>query len=263
MINQGLQALGLNPTEISVYLAVTAHGRLSHAAIGKITGVNRTTVYSTIDQLRAKGLVAEDLGTRPTKVVALPPDQLTTLVDNEARLIEAKHRTARTAAEALTKLAKQAEYSVPRIVFVDYQQLEQHLYRQAEIWSASITERDPEKAWWGYQDHSFVENAAYRAWIDWYWTAAVPKTVQLKLLSNESDIEKQMRQQHYARRHIRFWDQADEFTATTWINGDYVVMIYTRSQPHYLVEIHDQAMAHNFRQLFKGIWQSLKPSKDA
>ena len=34
-------------------------------------------------------------------------------------------------------------------------------------------------------------------------------------------------------------------------------MIITNQQPHYLVEIHDTALAHNLREVFKGIWNTL------
>lgn len=256
MIKQQLKELGINDTEISVYLAIVKHGRIAPAAIGKVTGINRTTVYSAVKQLVAKGLVAEDLGTRPIQLAALPVDDLVTMVDREEQALNRKREAVAGLAPALKKLAKHADYSVPKITFIEDDKVESYLYKRSRAWSDSIMTTDG--VWWGYQDHAFVESDGYRKWIDWYWRESAPAKLQLKLLSNESDIESRMAKLDYKRRHIRFWQEATEFTATTWVNGDYIVMIYTRTRPHYLVEIHDRVMAHNFRELFKGIWISLE-----
>ena len=109
--------------------------------------------------------------------------------------------------------------------------------------------------WWGFQDHNFVMH--YEKWIDWYWQTA-PAKISLQLLSNQSEIEKTMQGKKYARRKIKFWSDAKNFTATTWICGDYVIMIITNQRPHYLVEIHDAVLAHNLREVFEGIWGKVK-----
>lgn len=61
----------------------------------------------------------------------------------------------------------------------------------------------------------------------------------------------------FPRREIRFWEASEDFTATTWILGNYVVMIVAQEHPHYLVEIHDAVLSRNLREVFKGIWKSL------
>jgi hypothetical protein len=59
---------------------------------------------------------------------------------------------------------------------------------------------------------------------------------------------------------MKFWDKAKNFTTTTWVMGDYVALINTRMHPFSLIEIHDQAFAENFRQIFKGIWKMTEPN---
>ncbi len=54
------------------------------------------------------------------------------------------------------------------------------------------------------------------------------------------------------------WDKAGKFTATTWVCGDYLILVSTAQHPHYLVQINDKILAHNMREVFKGIWQGLK-----
>jgi len=57
---------------------------------------------------------------------------------------------------------------------------------------------------------------------------------------------------------MKFWNEPSKFTATTWIAGDYLVMIITNQRPHYLVEIYDATLAHNMREVFKGLWKKVK-----
>lgn len=260
MIEQVLAELGLNDTEIAVYLAVVAHGRITPAAVARITRINRTTVYSTAKLLASKGLITEDLGATKTELVALPPEDITTLLDEERRRLETKEREAKGAIKELKKLARAASYSVPKISFIDEERLEAYLYKQSPTWSASIQATDPDKTWWGIQDHAFVEDPRYQEWIDWYWRESAPKDVRLCLLSNQSDIETEMKKRRYTARQIRFWPGM-EATTTIWICGDYIVMIAGRSRPHYLVEIHDRVMADNLRHVFKNIWRTLHKNK--
>ena len=55
-------------------------------------------------------------------------------------------------------------------------------------------------------------------------------------------------------KQIKFWKNSNNFTATTWVAGDYLIMTVTNQHPHYLVQIHDATLAHNMREMFKGIW---------
>jgi len=67
-----------------------------------------------------------------------------------------------------------------------------------------------------------------------------------------------MVEKQYARRKMKFWSDAKQFTASTWVCGDYVIMIVTNQQPHYLVEIYDATFAHNMREVFKGLWKKVR-----
>ena len=250
MVNELLQNLGFGEKEIKVYLTLLQHGKLSPASLAKIVGLNRTTVYSTAKELAQKGVIAEDLGSKSMYLVAKPPQDLELLAKKEEKQLEEKKAIIKNAVEALQGLTKGTQYTIPKIVFVAEDELNSHLHKQTPIWDKSILKYDG--TWWGFQDHTFVQN--YEKWIDWYWeTGSDPKT-KLKLLSNET--AEKIKKKKYERRQINFWQESHNFTATTWILGDFVVMIITNQRPHYLVEIHDAVLAHNMREVFKGIWNS-------
>lgn len=253
MIQQLLEQLGFSKKETAVYIAVLQKGKISPSEVAKITDINRTTVYSVANDLIKRGVISEDLGNESTRyLVALP---LNELQQEEEKKIANKKEILNQAIEELGVLSKDARYTVPKIVFVDGKNLEKYLYKQSKAWSNSIMKRDG--VWWGFQDVSYVEH--YEKVIDWYWEKAAPKGLSLKLLTNKSPLEKKMEKKEYSpQRKIKVWKDAQKFTASTWVCGDYVIMIVTNQQPHYLVEIYDATFAHNTREVFKNIWKKIK-----
>lgn len=206
-------------------------------------------MYAIVKELIKVGVIYEDIGTSTTYLLARPPQQLRIIVDKEKVQLQQKEQAVTAAVQELEAITKNTRYSIPRITFINEDQLEKYLYARTPVWNESILKTDG--TWWGFQDHHFVQH--YETWIDWYWEHATPKINSLKLLSNQS--AEQLKKKKFPERHIRFWEYSQDFTATTWVNGDYLVMIRCDQRPHYLVEIHDAVLAHNMRQVFKGIWQ--------
>ena len=76
MLEQYLTQLGFGEKEIAVYVCVVEHGKLSAAAVSRITKINRTTVYSVSKELIKKGVIQEDLGGTNRYYTALPIEEL-------------------------------------------------------------------------------------------------------------------------------------------------------------------------------------------
>ncbi len=253
MIPQLLSQLGLNTHEIDVYLAILQSGKISAANLSQMTKINRTTVYSITKQLVKRGIIAEDIGASTRLFVAKPPQELDILLRRQEYDLEEKRHLLQNSLAELEKLAKTTQYSIPKIVFIEEEGVRNYLYQQTPAWNKSLQTVDP--TWWGFQDPTFVEH--FQDWIDWYWQQANPETIDLKLLTSQADIEQEMVKKNYQRRKVKYWEGAHDFTASMWVNGDYTVMMKTNQHPHYLVEIYDKTLAHNIRQVFKGIWESI------
>jgi len=250
MVNDLLQELGLNPKEIAIYLCVLKHGKMHPSSISKETRINRSTVYSSARELIKKGFLLEDLAGPNSSLIAINPGDLNFLIKKEEQELTKKKHLIETTIKSLQELTRNSEYPIPKIVFIQENDLEDYLYKRSDVWHASIMERDG--ILWGFQDHTFAEH--YEKWIDWEWQVGGPKDLRLRLLSNESSIEKKNTEKGYSRRQIKFWP-SESFTATVWVHGDYLILVQTRSRPHYLVEIHDVLLASNMRQFFNGVWE--------
>jgi predicted DNA-binding transcriptional regulator len=251
MITSELTSLGFSEKEIQVYLCVLQHGRIAPANIARLTKINRSTVYFIVGDLITRGVIAEDT-TGPTSfILALPPEELLSLIDQEERQLQRKREQTRLALPELQRIAQDTRYVAPRMQFVTKEQLEAFLHRRTPEWNASIAKRGG--AWWGFQDPSFL--AAYGGWITWYWQQESSRDVHVRLLTNQNESEDAVRGQGFGRRETKLWAKS-AFTGTQWIAGDYVVNIITAQEPHYLVEIRDAVMAGNLREMFKGMWLS-------
>ncbi|HEX7724798.1 MAG TPA: helix-turn-helix domain-containing protein [Candidatus Paceibacterota bacterium] len=252
MIQDALTSLGFTDKEIQVYLAVLENGKIAPANIASMTGIKRPTVYSVGKELIRRGVITEDLQGSSSYFVALPPQNLSDVLKKQEAEIAEKKKVVHELTKELADLPRSKSYSVPKMRFIDESNLVDFMYKQASVWLESLV-KSGNPTTWGFQDHSLVENKEYLDWIDWYWKVA-PKEVDLKLITNDSEIEEKMKGKKYDRRHIKFWKKDFAFTATQQIVGDYVLLFMTRQRPHYLVEIHDAVYAENLRQIFKNLW---------
>ncbi len=255
MIQEILKKIGFNDKEVEIYLEALRLGRSTPVRIAKNTGINRTTVYSVAKSLIQKGVLIGDIGQKYIYLVALPPEQLTNMLEKKKQSLKEEEKLITQAMEELSKLPTNQQYAMPKIRFIEEADLEDYLYKQTNDWNKSAKKYD--STWWGFQDHTLV--AHYKKWIDAFWLKT-PSTqnIQLKMFSNASEIEKKMVEKKIAQREINFWGTGKNFTSSFWIIGDYIIMIYTQNRPFYLIEIYNPVMAHNLREVFSNLWSEIK-----
>ncbi len=250
-----LEPLDLNKNEIALYKAVLLAGQLTPSEIAKVSNLKRTTAYSVARSLVEKGLLIEDATRRPAVFALADAEQVLIQIAKEKKQLIAKEESYRKIAAEISKLAVGKEYAVPTVRFVEEDRIEEFLKKNCGIWDDTAI-ASSECTWWGFQDHTFVEY--FGDWIEWYWVRW-REEIDLKLLSNRTSAEVDFakKNEHLNRRNIKFWGEALDFYSTTWIVGDYVIMINTRSHPFYLVEIHDKLMAHDQREVFRNLWEMI------
>lgn len=255
MIDQTLSKLGLNEKEIQVYLEVYKRGRVSPSTVSKATGINRSTVYSVAKNLKKRGLIDEDFAGAASYLALLDPTNMQIIVDKEKRELKQKETLVSQALAELEELPTSKVREVPKIRYIEDSDLTDYLFLRADEWNKSAASVD--NTWWGFQDHTLAKH--FKEWIADFWTKRESaKEVQLKLLSNDTKVEQEIKQLRFENRNIKFWKQGLEFTSTTWIVGDYIIMIYTKERPFYLIEIYNPTLSLNLREVFKNIWQDLK-----
>ena len=245
-----LSKLGLTDKEVAVFLAVLRKRQIDPANLAKEVGIKRTTAYHMARSLVERGLLIEDATRRPRLFMPAAPEEVRVALVNEKRILEERENLYEKLADELSLASAEDTYPVPTIKFVEEPKLASHLNQRSRVWYESMREAR-EWTWWGFQDHTFLEH--FPEWVDRSWRQA-PEKFELKLLTNLTAVEKGMEGKH-AKRSVKYWGEATNFASSTWIAGDYVIMVNTRNHPFYLVEIHDKLMAHDQREVFRNLWE--------
>ena len=246
--------LGLTDKETLVYLTLAEHGNLSVPSLVRLTGINRTTVYSVADQLIDKGIVIEDVSRKKGGFMALPPEALTNIAERaEAEAKQIRGRAERMIIE-LNKLNKKSAYPIPKVALIPEDQIAEHMVTQAHRLAEDVLQYGHGTIW-GFTDSTFLEK--YWDTVNKFLGHGKIKQTQLKLIGERSEFEARLAASGYKHRQTKFWHEHFDFTASLWVYGTFVVMVITRQRPYYLIEIHDEALANNLRLVFMGLWHSI------
>jgi predicted transcriptional regulator len=88
---KNLRSLGLSATEQRVYLTLLDSGVTSVAELSQLANIKRTTLYSSLEELKQKGLVSEITNEKKKYFQAVSPRGLKKLIENkinELRVVE-------------------------------------------------------------------------------------------------------------------------------------------------------------------------------
>lgn len=248
MLENEFTQIGLNGNEREVYLTILKAGKIPHERVSRLTGINRTTVYSIARKLSKLGLISEDFGSKVSYLVSEKPEAMFELVKREEENLSLRKKAIGELVKELKMYPTAETYSVPKIKFIDDKNLENFFKKELSAWTDSGLKTD--NTYWGFQDHSFTEK--YQHLIDWSWENIPPDT-KVRFFTNKADIEEEL-QKKYPERRIRVLSDRESFDSSLWVIGDYIIMANSRERPHYLVEICDARLARNQRQLFKNLW---------
>ena len=88
-----------------------------------------------------------------------------------------------TVVREVSVLSRGKNFSLPRVVYIEQEEMERYLYKQIDVWNESIGERDG--YYWGFQDSHFVKS--YEQWIDDDWTkhSSLDLVKELRLISDD------------------------------------------------------------------------------
>ncbi|OGY42786.1 MAG: hypothetical protein A2Y67_03580 [Candidatus Buchananbacteria bacterium RBG_13_39_9] len=253
-INQTLKKLGLNDKEIQVYFTLLKSGKTKPSILANLTKLKRASLYHIAKGLLAKGLIAEDYGGKTLQFVPLPPESLEQILEQSKRELVEKETLIKKAISEISLISAAKAYPVPKIRFIEENNLEKFLFDNLVKWQKEVIDSDG--IWWGFQDHTFIEN--FPKWIaaSWLTKESKDKHYQAQVFTNESKIETQIKGKYPKdKRQVRFLS-GQNFTATVWVCGDYLITIATSQHPFYLIEINDQLLAHNMKEMFKKLWET-------
>ncbi len=252
-MKEKLLKLGLNKTEIEIYLYLLTQRRATATDISKNTGIKRPTVYAAISELIHRKIVMEDLGGNSKCFIASATDLQNVITSKKKEILE-EESLINSLLPDLKGLSKNTNTLTPKIQYIQEPDLKDFFFKQGTVWNESMLEIG-ETSWWGYNSADATLHKSTRDWIEHYWKTS-PKQIDLHLFSSEHHGEKELRQKKYERRHIKYWEE--EFGSSLWIMGDFIVISVTNKKPQYLIQIQDRVMAESLRRTYRRLWNLSK-----
>ena len=160
------EQLGLNATEVKTLLYLYEVGRSKATSIARKLSLPRSTVYSVLEGLGEKGLVALEGGKGAKSFVANHPSALHRIVDDQKQKLRRAEHAAAELTGTLEPFFRTKNLNMPKLKFFDgNKNVESMLYENLGQWEQSILAADG--VIWGFQDHSFVER--YQPWLEHFW----------------------------------------------------------------------------------------------
>ena len=235
-----IKQLGISENEARVYVAALELGQATVQDLGKKARVKRTTVYTTIEGLKEKGLLAETKKGKKTLFIAQNPEALLSL--SEKRLVEIKK-----ALPELKSIYNAGGAEKPKLKFYEGKEGYFVVYQD-------ILKQNPKellviasyKDWLKHIDLAFEEE----------WTQQrIKQGIFLRWLDFKTkETIKKAKEGKKGLREIRFLQDKFAFTSATFIYNGKIILMSGKAKDFMAIVIENQEFFQTHKQLFELLW---------
>ena len=236
-LEQTLKELGLSENEAKVYLANLELGATTVQEVARKSGVKRTTIYTLLDALKQRGLLAEYRKGVKTYLVAEDPQRL-------ERVLQEREDKLKAALPELRSLYNLSP-SKPKVRFYEGREGIKQVYQD------TLDEGKEIRCFVGWQ-------SMVKAMPD-YWSSYIAERVKrgiwVRALADRSEESKHYQAQGEKElRELRFLPEgARPFNTEVNIYGNKVAML-TFGKEVIGVIIESEDIANTWRMVFEVIW---------
>jgi sugar-specific transcriptional regulator TrmB len=254
-IAEQLKKLGLGDYEALIYATLLSSSPASATFIAKKCNLSRSSVYTTLHALSAKGLVGTTYKNDVKQFIAQDHSTLELLLKKERSDLDEKFNTLKLLQENL-KDQVNTNVLVPQIIFFEGQEGLKKIYlsmmRQAKEKSTLYLLRD-EFVWQPEWKFIFQEE-----WHSRVKKLKIEKDIHTKLLINDSKIEKDHKMFYTLKKDLSFGflpskNSVQQFAV--YILGDVISILSIEKNNLVGIKITNQHLSKNFQSVFDTIWQ--------
>src|SRR3989339_975841 len=245
-----LKSLGLGEYESLVYGVLLSASPASATFIAKKCSLSRSSVYTTLSSLIAKGLVGTTYKNNVKQFTVQDQTALEQLLKKEKEALDKKFKLV----ESLKDTAKffgRSDMQIPQIIFFEGQEGIKKIYlsmmRQAPKNSTRYLLRD-EFVWQSEWEFVFKQD-----WNDTVKRWAAEKKMKTKLLVNSSKLEKSkakfyQSQKAFEYRFLPIQNAIQQFAQ--YIMGDTIAIMSMEKNNFVGIQITNKHLADNFKNNF-------------
>ncbi|GEM_PF-1038784 len=248
-----LTDIGLNEYEAGVYTILAEHSPASAAFIAKTADWSRSTVYTALDRLTAKGLVGTSYRNEIKQFIAEPSSAIADYLAHQSK----EHARREQAFEGLKghlSALRRSNATIPNVIFFEGEDALKRLYmdmlREAPQGSAMSIVRD-----------EFVWGKGWNFVFSDEWDARVrrlraERDIRMRLLVNDSPKERAHAAFYRSRTHTECRRLhsclVDRFAL--YLLGDTLGMLSLEQGNIIGIRVTNRHMVKNVQSLFDGLW---------
>ena len=256
-----LQKLGLPEYEAKILATLYEQSPVGASFIARQLGLSRSSVYTALAGLTAKGLVATTYKNEVKQFVPASPDTLARLVADERKQLEAKERLIEDLKQHLAA-TKGGDLHVPQVMLFE------GVGGLQRIYLAMLRDARPQAELLVLRSEFLWEPVWSFAWTE-EWRSRIrrwkqEKDIRTKLLVNPSTIEKEKAEYYRTRFQLAFRylppaHAMDRFAL--YIIGDTAAIMSFETGNLIGIKVVNVHLAENLAKLFDGLWNISVPQK--
>jgi sugar-specific transcriptional regulator TrmB len=255
-LTEQLRSLGLGNYEALIYGVLLTTSPASATFIAKKCNLSRSSVYTTLSTLIAKGLVGTTYKNDVKQFIAEDQTAIEQLLKKEKEALDKKFKLV----ESLKDTAKffgRSDIQIPHIIFFEGQEGLKKIYlsmmHQAPKNSTRYLMRD-EFVWQPEWEFVFKQdwNNTVKRW-------AIEKNMKTKLLVNSSKLEKSKIKFYQSQKafEYRFLPAQNAiYQFALYIMGDTIAILSMEKNNFVGIQITNKHLADNFKNNFYTLWKA-------
>ncbi len=253
-----LRQLGFTGHEAAIYAALLESSPASATFIAKKCRLSRSSVYTTLSTLIAKGLVGTTFKNEVKQFIAEDASAVERMLKQEKEKIDEKWKMFESLRGSLQSFGKGGMH-VPQIVFFEGQEGLKKIYlsmmRQAEMGSVLYLLRD-EFVWQPEWKFIFEQE-----WHDRVKRIKIEKNITTKLLLNPSKTEKAQAAMYDGKKNLSYRFLSPKHLIhqfAIYIIDDVVSVLSMEKNNLVGIKMTNRHLADNFKEMFEGLWEKAK-----
>ena len=254
MFTEELKTIGLSQQEALVYDILLRTSPAGASLLAKKANLSRSSVYTLLSTLAAKGLVGTTYRNEVKQFTAEGYPALAQLVERQKASITQQEKALQSMGKGLALITNQSR-NIPDIVFFEGQDGLKRIYlsmlRQASKNDVMHIIRD--EFIWG-DSWQFTQEKDWRQKVG---SLKQQKNICTKLLLNNSKVEQSKKAYYKSRQDVTFQflpkgKEVKDFSL--YILGDMVSILSIEKNHLVGVQIINQNLAANFKKIFESLW---------
>ncbi len=253
-VTQQFKQLGLSDYEALIYAVLLQSSPAGATYIAKKCNLSRSSVYTTLHALTAKGLVSTTYKNNVKQFIAQDHTTLEQLLQKEKNELDGKFKMLEALKDTFTMFGRKG-LNVPQVVIFEGQEGLKKVYlsmmREAPPESTLYLLRD-EFVWQKDWEFIFAQD-----WHDRVKRLKIEKNIHTKLLVNRSPVEARSNKLYQTKKALEFRFLPKQHAVkqfAMYIIGDITSILSMEQNNLVGIKITNQHLADNFKTLFESLW---------